>query len=105
MGLTYNQLKRIIKNELKFLNETWEKEHVETLVNVVKAFNTLSKDKYDTNALKVLKLTIPFLLKNKYVEQADVDLYQQFMDTGDIEEFKHAVGPKLQDALFNLQTE
>lgn len=108
MKLTHNLLKRIIKNEIKFLNETWETSHISTLVKVLEAFNALSKNIDDVDGLKTLKLTKSFLMVNGYIDQSDMELFDKFSEAKNeksFNELKHTVAPKLQEALFNLQAE
>ena len=108
MRLTYSHLKKIIKNEIKFLNETWSPNHTGTLNNVLTAFDSLSKNISDMDSLKTLKLTKSFLAANNYIDPSDMELFLQFEGTKEKDDFnklKKSVVPKLQDAMRNLQAE
>ena len=114
MKLTYGNLKRIIKNEIKFLHENaemeaegWKTDHIPILTEVLKAFNELSKDIKESYSIGILQKYKDFLQKNKYV-WLQTDLFSNFLktkDQKDFEKLKQEVVPQVQEAMQNLLAE
>lgn len=114
MKLTYNVLKRIIRNQIKFLHENqemevegWKTDHIPILNEVLKAFDQLSRDIKESYALGILEKYKDFLQKNKYVFLTK-DLFSEFLKNKDqkvFEKLKQEVVPQVQEAMQNLLAE